>query len=66
MGNGRGRGDIQSTCDVDRPELLYRPFTPSIPKALKAGSLFDAIAKNDILLHHPFQSFTPIEEAAYA
>ncbi|BBI53153.1 hypothetical protein HORIV_55740 [Vreelandella olivaria] len=48
--------------DVDRPELLYRPFTPSIPKALKAGSLFDAIAKNDILLHHPFQSFTPIED----
>ncbi|MGP9549446.1 MULTISPECIES: polyphosphate kinase 1 [unclassified Halomonas] len=48
--------------DVDRPELLYRPFTPSIPKALKAGSLFDAIAKNDIFLHHPFQSFTPIED----
>ncbi|MCB8888093.1 polyphosphate kinase 1 [Halomonas malpeensis] len=48
--------------DVDRPELRYRPFTPSVPKALKEGSLFDAIAKQDLLLHHPFQSFSPIEE----
>ena len=48
--------------DVDRPELLYRPFAPSVPKALKGGSLFSAIAKNDILLHHPFQSFSPIED----
>ncbi|MDC8443009.1 polyphosphate kinase 1 [Halomonas aquamarina] len=48
--------------DVDRPELLYRPFAPSVPKALKGGSLFSAIAKSDILLHHPFQSFSPIED----
>ncbi|MGP8289408.1 polyphosphate kinase 1 [Vreelandella zhanjiangensis] len=48
--------------DVDRPELVYRPYTASVPKTLKAGSLFEAIAKNDVLLHHPFQSFSPIEE----
>lgn len=48
--------------DVDRPELLYRPFIPGIPKALRNGSLFDAIRKNDLLLHHPFQSFSPIED----
>jgi len=48
--------------DVDRPEMLYRPFTPGVPKSLKNGSLFNAISKNDILLHHPFQSFTPIED----
>lgn len=48
--------------DVDRPELLYRPYSPSVPKALKGGSLFSAIAKSDILLHHPFQSFSPIED----
>ncbi|MDG4869304.1 RNA degradosome polyphosphate kinase, partial [Guyparkeria sp. 1SP6A2] len=47
--------------DVDRPELLYRPFTPSVPKGLKGGSLFSAIANNDILLHHPFQAYSPIE-----
>ncbi|NYS59889.1 polyphosphate kinase 1 [Vreelandella salicampi] len=48
--------------DVDRPELLYRPFIPGIPKALRNGSLFDTIRKNDLLLHHPFQSFSPIED----
>ncbi|MBP5978646.1 MAG: polyphosphate kinase 1 [Halomonas sp.] len=48
--------------DVDRPELVYRPYTASVPKMLKTGSLFEAIAKNDVLLHHPFQSFSPIEE----
>ena len=48
--------------DVDRPELVYRPYTASVPKLLKTGSLFEAIAKNDVLLHHPFQSFSPIEE----
>ncbi|UYG00487.1 MULTISPECIES: polyphosphate kinase 1 [unclassified Halomonas] len=48
--------------DVDRPELVYRPFTPSIPKGLKEGSLFSAIRQQDILLHHPFQAFSPIED----
>ncbi|WP_447527770.1 polyphosphate kinase 1 [Vreelandella sp. TE19] len=48
--------------DVDRPELMYRPFIPSVPKALKEGSLFSAISQQDILLHHPFQAFSPIED----
>lgn len=49
--------------EVERPELLYRPYTPGLPKRLqKGGSLFDAIAAGDILLHHPFQAFSPVEE----
>ena len=49
--------------DVERPELLYRPFTPGLPKVLrKADSVLGAIADGDILLHHPFQSFSPVEE----
>ncbi|WP_444999811.1 polyphosphate kinase 1 [Halomonas mongoliensis] len=49
--------------EVERPELLYRPYTPGLPKSLqKGGSLFDAIAAGDILLHHPFQAFSPVEE----
>ncbi|HEB28007.1 MAG TPA: polyphosphate kinase 1 [Porticoccus sp.] len=47
---------------LDRPELLFPPFTPSIPKPLRgsAASIFDLIQKEDILLQYPFQSFTPI------
>lgn len=46
---------------VDRPELKYPAFTPRIPKALSAsGSVFSAIRKRDLLLHHPYDSFAPV------
>jgi polyphosphate kinase len=47
---------------VERPDLRYPPFTPSVPAALEMGDddLFETIARQDILLHHPFQSFTPV------
>ena len=46
---------------VDRNDLKFRKFTPNIPKHIKkASSLFAAIRKNDLLLHHPFESFTPV------
>ena len=41
-----------------RPDLLYQPFTPKMPKqAKKYEHLLDAIQQQDILLHHPFDSF---------
>ena len=47
--------------DFDRPHLKYKPFTPVLPKALrKTDSLFAAMKKHDILLHHPFESFAPV------
>ncbi|WP_251977060.1 polyphosphate kinase 1 [Salinicola avicenniae] len=49
--------------DVQRPDLRYRPFTPGLPKPVRGEvNLFSAIAQSDVLLHHPFQSFTPVEE----
>ncbi|HEX7817690.1 polyphosphate kinase 1 [Dyella sp.] len=46
---------------VVRPQLSFPPFTPSIPKALKkAEDLFQVIAKQDILLLHPYESFAPV------
>lgn len=46
---------------VARPDLKYQPFAPSLPRALEKGaSVLKAIAKQDILLHHPFQSFSPV------
>jgi polyphosphate kinase len=48
---------------VDRPDLKYPPLIPAPPKALRArGNLFERIAKGDILLHHPYQSFAPVIE----
>jgi polyphosphate kinase len=46
---------------VDRPDLKYTPFQPGLPRVLtKRFDIFAAIRKQDIVLHHPFQSFTPV------
>ena len=48
---------------VDRPDLRFPRFTQSIPKALeKKASLFPALRRKDVLLHHPFESFAPVVE----
>ena len=48
---------------VDRPELKYSGYSPSQPRELvKMRDIFKAIRKQDILLHHPFQSFNPVIE----
>ena len=48
---------------VNRPLIKYTGYTPSIPENVNhQANLFDAISKNDILLHHPFQSFAPVAE----
>lgn len=44
-----------------RPHLRYDSQTPIIPKAFKKSeSVFSAMQKQDILLHHPFESFAPV------
>jgi polyphosphate kinase len=45
---------------VGRPELKYPPFQSGLPPALDTGDMFEVLKKQDILLHHPFQSFLPV------
>ncbi len=44
---------------VSRPDLKYPPFTPA-PRP--TADLFDQIRRGDLLLHHPYQAFTPVVE----
>lgn len=55
---------LQSIIDqVKRPDLCYPPFTPALPARLAENKhIFSAIQAGDILLHHPFESFTPVIE----
>jgi polyphosphate kinase len=46
---------------LQRPDLKYPIFTPGLPKRLATTTdLFAAIRQNDMLLHHPYQSFAPV------
>ena len=46
---------------VDRPNLLWKPFTPGMPNKLKSDTdIFSILRRSDQLLMHPFQSFTPV------
>ncbi|MGZ8215886.1 polyphosphate kinase 1 [Methylomagnum sp.] len=48
---------------IDRPDLKYPAFSSGCPTLLAGGrDLFDAIRKQDILLHHPYESFNPVIE----
>jgi polyphosphate kinase len=47
---------------VDRPDLKYRPFTPRVVHAKAPGSIFDLVREKDLLLHHPYDSFSTVIE----
>jgi polyphosphate kinase len=51
---------------LDRPELRDPAFVPAVLKTLvqgdAGGDLFALIRRQDILLHHPFDSFQPVVE----
>jgi polyphosphate kinase len=45
---------------VQRPELKYAPFPP---RSLRdTDAIFERIDDGDVLLHHPFDAFTPVLE----
>ena len=47
--------------EIDRPELLYAPFTPGLPAELKTDqSIFSVLDRQNVLLQHPYQSFSPV------
>ncbi|MDT8364266.1 MAG: polyphosphate kinase 1 [Nitrosomonas sp.] len=50
---------------IDRPDLKFSRFIPGVPfstQKKKDNDFFQMVRKNDILLHHPFQSFQPVIE----
>ena len=62
-------GPLDMTClfelvsRVERPDLREPPFVPRrAPEFADGTDVFAEIAKHDILLHHPYDSFTPVVE----
>ncbi|MEP6924629.1 MAG: polyphosphate kinase 1, partial [Pyrinomonadaceae bacterium] len=55
--------DLMRLYKIDRPALKDRPLAPVTPKAFRrAKSMFDAISKQDILVHHPFTNFNSVTD----
>jgi polyphosphate kinase len=54
---------VRQLGSLERPELRDEPFDPWTPPEFSAHSdedIFSAIRREDHLLHHPYQTFTPI------
>ena len=47
---------------LERPDLKDRPFAPRTPASLQnlGGSVFAVLRQRDLMLHHPYDSFTPV------
>ena len=59
-----GLGDLLALNALDCPALKDPPFTPSIPPELRdpRRSIFDVVRERDLLVHHPFDSFSATVE----
>ena len=53
--------DLMELFDLDRPELKDRPLQVTTPAALRdSENIFDAIKRQDILVHHPYTSYSTV------
>ena len=59
-----GMSDLEQLHGLDLRDLKYVPFVPALPSGLEEadGDIFAAIRRQDILLHHPYDSFDPVVE----
>jgi len=62
---------LWSIAAMDRPDLRDRPWTPIVPPRINVGGqvdedIFSVIRRHDVLLHHPYESFSNSVEAFIA
>jgi polyphosphate kinase len=62
-------GGLDAIADLDRSELKYPPFVPSEAALPHDTDIFATLRDHDVLVHHPYDSFTTsverlIEDAA--
>jgi polyphosphate kinase len=58
-----GLGRLSQLYGIDRPDLKDREFIAAIPKRLGSDSdedVFALLSREELLLHHPFDSFQPV------
>ena len=58
---------LRGLSELDRPDLSAEPWTPVTPTSFSGGAdLFGVLARHDVLVHHPYESFSGSVEAFVA
>ena len=56
-----GLSDIMTLYDLPLHQHKFKPYYPSIPRAFDdEEDIFTVLKQRDILLHHPYHSFSPV------
>lgn len=56
-------GSFKVIVDLDLPRLKYRVWTPQVPRPFQEeGNIFQLIRQGDVMVHHPYDSFTSTVE----
>ncbi|MGI9647161.1 MAG: polyphosphate kinase 1 [Acidimicrobiia bacterium] len=56
-----GMADLMDLMVVDRPDLKEPPIQPKLPPVLQTDeSIFSIMQRRDIVLFHPYESFSPV------
>jgi polyphosphate kinase len=54
---------LMALYELSHPELKDKPFKPIVPKPLRQNRpIFDVIKEQDILLHHPYTSYSTVTD----
>ena len=47
--------------EIDRPDLKFKAWKPAVPRVLRnSDKMLEVLSQQDILLHHPYESFNPV------
>ena len=58
-----GIQDLMALYDLERPDLKDAPFSPTVAERLRSGKpLFDLIRDQDLLVHHPYDSYVCVTD----
>jgi polyphosphate kinase len=55
-----GLADLMELTGLDRPELKHPPVPHKVSPVLMHPDIFTTLQQRDILLYHPYDSFTPV------
>lgn len=55
-----GLSDVMKLYDVPLHNLKEKPHFPVVPRLFEEDNIFNLIRQKDILIHHPYHSFTPV------